>query len=142
VDSNGVLAADFIGVSGVSGTGSLPLHSTGRNNAFDLTAPGSVNAAFHYPRLGGQPSDASAGRREEGVPGFEVLMRWTWCPAGVTCRDVAGRATAEAHRLTGTHAADGICALGGADTIAALRGDQAIFGDDCLANSAFAAVPQ
>jgi hypothetical protein len=36
--------------------------------------------------MGGLPNDASAGRREEGaIPGVEILMRWTWCPAGQTC---------------------------------------------------------
>jgi hypothetical protein len=144
VDSNGVLAADHIAVSGVSGSGSLPLHSTGRNNAFDLTEPGSVNAAFFYPRLGRQPRDASAGRREEGVPGFEVLIRWTWCPAGATCGDAPGGVTAGAHSLTGTRGADRICDLGGTDTSDALRGDNAIFGDHCHVNPLavpFAAVP-
>ncbi|MDQ6796226.1 MAG: hypothetical protein M3067_15685 [Chloroflexota bacterium] len=142
VDSNGVLAVDHIGVSGVAGTGSLPLHSTGRNNSFQFTEPGSVNAAFFYPRLGGQPSDASAGRREEGVPGFEMLIRWTWCPAGATCGDVAvpptqlpGGATAGADRPTGTPGADRICGLGGNDTINELRGNDTIFGDRCSANA-------
>jgi hypothetical protein len=89
VDSNGVLAADHVAVSGVSGTGSLPLHSTGRNNFFQSTEQGSVNVSFWYPRMGGQPNDASAGRREDGMPGMEILMQWTWCPAGQTCAPTA-----------------------------------------------------
>lgn len=88
VDNNGVLAADHVAVSAVSGTGSLPLHSTGRNNAFHNTA-GSVNASFWYPRMGALPSDrgpmGGAGRREDGMPGMEILLQWTWCPAGQTC---------------------------------------------------------
>jgi hypothetical protein len=94
VDNNGVLAVDHVAISGVSGTGSLPLHSTGRNNAFQYTEPGSVNASFWYPRMGALPSDrgpqGGAGRREEGgVPGIEILMQWTWCPAGQTCAGAA-----------------------------------------------------
>ncbi|HVE69626.1 MAG TPA: hypothetical protein VNB64_13710, partial [Solirubrobacteraceae bacterium] len=89
VDSNGVLAADHVAVSGVSGTGSLPLHSTGRNNFFQSTQPGSVNASFWYPRMGALGSDrgpmGGAGRREDGMPGMEILLQWTWCPAGQTC---------------------------------------------------------
>lgn len=86
IDNNQVLAVDHIGLSGVSNTGSLPLHSTGQNNAFYYTQPGSVNASFWHPRMGGLPNDQPAGRREEGgVPGYELLMRWTWCPAGQTC---------------------------------------------------------
>jgi hypothetical protein len=85
-DSNNVLAADHVAISGVSGTGSLPLSSNGRNNAFYYTQRGSPNASFWYPRMGGLPNDPAAGRREEGaIPGVEILMRWTWCPAGQTC---------------------------------------------------------
>jgi len=78
----GFFAVDLIGISAASGTGSLPLHSTGRNNAFDLTQPGSVNAGFFYPRLGVIPNDTGGGRREDTIPGVEVLMQWTWCPTG------------------------------------------------------------
>jgi hypothetical protein len=90
----GVLVYDHIGISGVSGTGSLPLHSTGRNNAFQYTEPGSVNVGFWYPRLGGLPNDEPAGRREEGMPGMELLIRWTWCPAGQTCTPPPGQPVA------------------------------------------------
>jgi hypothetical protein len=84
VDNNGVLAVDHIVLSGVSNTGSLPLHTTGRNNAFFYTSPGSVNASSWHPRM--QPADQQAGRREQvGVAGIELLMQWTWCPAGQTC---------------------------------------------------------
>ena len=78
---DGIQAVDLIGISAASGTGSLPLHSTGRNNAFDLTTPGSVNAGIFYPRIGALANDAGGGRREEGIPGVEVLIQWTWCPA-------------------------------------------------------------
>jgi hypothetical protein len=91
VDNNGVLAVDHIGISGVSNTGSLPLNSNGRHNAYYYTQPGSPNSSFWHPRMGGLPNDPSAGRREEGaVPGFEILMRWTWCPAGQTCGGPVG----------------------------------------------------
>jgi hypothetical protein len=86
VDNNNVMAADHVAISGVSGSGSLPLNSNGRNNAYYYTQPGSPNASFWYPRMGGMPADPSAGRREEGaIAGVEILMRWTWCPAGQTC---------------------------------------------------------
>lgn len=74
-------AVDLIGISAASGTGSLPFSSTGRNNTFQFTEPGSVNAGFFYPRMGAVPNDSGGGRREEGFPGVELLMRWTWCPA-------------------------------------------------------------
>jgi hypothetical protein len=78
---NGYQAVDLIGISAGAGTGSLPLHSTGRNNSFQLTEFGSVNAGFFYPRLGADPNDVGGGRREDGIPGIEVLIQWTWCPA-------------------------------------------------------------
>jgi hypothetical protein len=56
------------------GQSAFPLSSTGRNNAFDLTQPGSVNAGIFYPRIGAIPNDSGGGRREEGIPGVEVLI--------------------------------------------------------------------
>jgi hypothetical protein len=76
--TSGVLVVDLVGISGESGKGTLPLHSTGRNNAFSLTEQGSVNAGFFYPRQGALPNDGGGGRPEEGIPGVEVLMQWTW----------------------------------------------------------------
>lgn len=111
VDADGVLAADLVGVSAVSGTGSLPLHSTGQHNAFQLTQPGSVNAGAIYPRIGAQPSDSNGGGRSEaGLPGWEVLMQWTWCPDGQTCGDEGGLDSAAVGALVDA----GLAALGGA----------------------------
>ncbi|MCW5892995.1 MAG: hypothetical protein KIT14_20970 [bacterium] len=79
---DGIFAVDLVGISAAAGTGTLPLFVPGRVNAFDLTTPGSVNAGIFYPRLGAIPNDVGGGRREEGIPGVELLMQWTWCPAG------------------------------------------------------------
>lgn len=78
----GFRAVDLVAVSARSGAGSLPLHSTGRVNAFDLTtAPGTVVAGYFYPRVGAIPNDSGGGRREQSVPGVEVLVQFTFCPA-------------------------------------------------------------
>jgi hypothetical protein len=82
---NGFLAADLFGISAASNTGALPLFIPGQPNAFNLTTPGSVNAGFFYPRLGTNPNDSGGGRREDGIPGVELTVQWTWCPAGQTC---------------------------------------------------------
>jgi hypothetical protein len=90
---NGFLAVDLLGISAQTGTGSLPLFFfPGQQNAFLLTQFGSVNAGFFYPRLGTIPNDSGGGRREEGLPGVEVLMQWTWCPTsdGPAACGVAG----------------------------------------------------
>jgi hypothetical protein len=79
---DGFLAVDLVGISAAAGTGTLPLFAPGRINAFDLTTPGSVNAGIFYPRIGALPNDGGGGRREEGIPGVELLIQWTWCPAG------------------------------------------------------------
>ena len=83
---------DYIGISGVSGAGTLPLFSNGRNNPLNDSGPGSLQAAFYYPRL--QRRDQASGRNPSGIPGIEVLLRWTWCPgprgaqAAQGCRSV------------------------------------------------------
>lgn len=87
---DGILAVDLVGLSALSGAGTLPLSSTGRNNAFQFTEPGSVNAAFLYPRMGALPNDPGGGRREEGMPGIEVLMQWTWCPLAAAAANGPG----------------------------------------------------
>src|SRR3954452_1724773 len=132
-----IVTADFIGLSAASGQGTLPLATTGRNNLFNFTEPGSVNAGVFYPRLGAIPNDSGGGRHEDGIPGFEVLMQWTFTPAaaapgtgttagggGATPGGGAGggggggagqggagatAATAGNDTLTGTGGADRIC---------------------------------
>jgi hypothetical protein len=88
----GLDAVDLIGISAASGAGTLPLFSTGRNNAFDLTTPGSVNAGFFYPRLGTIPNDTGGGRPEEGIPGIELTVQWGFVPATVGGGGPAGAA--------------------------------------------------
>ena len=81
----GFLAADLIGVSARTGTGSLPLRLlTNQPNAFQMTQFGSVNAGFFYPRIGALANDVGGGRREETMPGVELLMQWTWSPVNVS----------------------------------------------------------
>jgi hypothetical protein len=83
--NNGLVTQDFIGVSGVSGAGTLPMFTNGRNNTLRDYQVGNDTAAFLYPRFGAQPNDAGGGRREESIPGVEVLLQWTWCPTGQAC---------------------------------------------------------
>jgi hypothetical protein len=40
--------------------------------------------------MGGVAGDAGGGRREESMPGVEVLLQYTWCPAGQVCGGVSG----------------------------------------------------
>lgn len=87
---DGVRAQDYIGVSGISGAGTLPLHLDGKNNSFQAYETGSVNAAFLYPRLGALPNDEGGGRSETAFPGMEVLLSWTFCPAGQNCAGGGG----------------------------------------------------
>jgi hypothetical protein len=75
---NGFLAVDLIGISARSGAGTLPLAAVGSNNLFNQYTVGSVNAGFFYPRIGTIGNDSGGGRREEGMPGVEVLLQWTW----------------------------------------------------------------
>ena len=84
---NGVRAFDLFGISAASNTGTLPLFVPFRVNAFDLTTPGSVNAGIFYPRMGAIPNDVGGGRREEAIPGVELLVQWTWVPAGASLRN-------------------------------------------------------
>jgi hypothetical protein len=78
---DGVRAFDLFGVSAPAGAGSLPLAQVGTINNFVQFTPGSVNAGYFYPRIGSIPNDAGGGRREEGIPGIELLVQFTFCPA-------------------------------------------------------------
>jgi len=90
--ASNLLTQDFVAVSAVSGTGGLPMFGNGRHNLNTDYAPGNNTAGFLYPRLGSVPGDGppGGGRREEGMPGVEVLLQYTWCPAGQTCNGVSG----------------------------------------------------
>jgi hypothetical protein len=85
------ITADILAISANSRKGRLPIRSTGRNNALnDFTRPGSINAAFWHPKMGALPNDKGGGRRETGVPGFELTIRFTWCPAMGVVQGVRG----------------------------------------------------
>jgi hypothetical protein len=75
---NGIRRFDLMAISAASGTGVLPLAQVGpvdQNAAFQ---PGTVMAGFFYPRMSANAQDTGGGRRESGVPGFELTVRWTW----------------------------------------------------------------
>jgi len=83
----GVLGVDLVSVSAENDGGSLPLREAGPHNALSIPDGNPMAGAF-YPRLGRIPNDSQGGRHEllEGVPGIELLVRWTFCPAGdATC---------------------------------------------------------
>ena len=79
----GVLGVDLVSVSAENDGGSLPLREAGPHNALSIPDGDPMAGAF-YPRLGRIPNDSQGGRHEllEGVPGLELLVRWTFCPAG------------------------------------------------------------
>lgn len=89
----GVLAADLMGLSADAGAGALPLRAVGSANLFNEPIGNSRAGAF-YPRIGSNPNDSGGGRREEGAPGLEVLVRWTFCAAGDTSCQPGGPAPA------------------------------------------------
>lgn len=76
-----VVSQDNIGVSAVSGTGTLPVFDNGRHNILDPITP-AVNASWYYPRMS-SASDTGSGRRAEGSGnGWEVLLQTVFCPRG------------------------------------------------------------
>jgi hypothetical protein len=92
----GVLGVDLVSVSAENDGGSLPLREAGPHNALSIP-DGTPMAGAFYPRLGQIPNDSQGGRHEllEGVPGIELLVRWTFCPAGdITCTPGAAPAPA------------------------------------------------
>jgi hypothetical protein len=74
-----VYTQDHVAISAPSGAGALPLAEVGQHSSFAYTQPGSFDATFTYPAMGAQPGDTQGGRAEQGVAGFEVLARFTWC---------------------------------------------------------------
>jgi hypothetical protein len=74
--------ADYVGISGVSGTGALPLFSNGRNNIITDYTLGNTDAGFFYPRMGALEGPGGGTRNNESIPGVEVLVQWTWTPPG------------------------------------------------------------
>jgi len=87
----GVLGVDLVSVSAENDGGSLPLRVRGPSNVLSIP-DGDPMAGWFYPRLGRIPNDSQGGRHEllEGVPGYELLVRWTFCATGdVTCAGAA-----------------------------------------------------
>ena len=84
----GIITQDTVGVSAVSGSGTLPLHDNGRHNLLDQIDPGNA-ASWFYPRLGGAPGDTGGGRHSDGAGGWRVLLRVGFCPDGQTCGSAA-----------------------------------------------------
>jgi hypothetical protein len=79
----GVLGVDLVSISAESDGGSLPLRVAGPSNVLSIP-DGDPMAGVFYPRMGQIPNDEKGGRHEiqEGVPGYELLVRWTFCAAG------------------------------------------------------------
>jgi hypothetical protein len=79
----GVLGVDLVSISAENDGGSLPLREAGPHNVLSIPDGDPMAGAF-YPRLGRIPNDSQGGRHEiqEGVPGLELLVRWTFCAAG------------------------------------------------------------
>jgi hypothetical protein len=74
-----VFTDDILGVSAVTGTGSLPIFAVpGQTNQNAFTQPGTVNAAATYPAMGALANDSGGGRRPEGFAGFELQLRYTF----------------------------------------------------------------
>lgn len=74
--------ADYVGISGISGTGTLPLFSNGRNNILTDYTVGNTDAGFLYPRMGALEAPGGGTRNNESIPGVEVLVQWTWTLPG------------------------------------------------------------
>jgi hypothetical protein len=64
------------------------MFGNGRHNLNTDYVPGNPTAGFLYPRMGSLNGDGGGGRREEAMPGVEVLLRYTWCPAQQTCAGI------------------------------------------------------
>jgi hypothetical protein len=71
-----IITQDYIGISGVSNTGNLPIVA-GPTQHTQFTN-GTPATAFMYPRLGTQPGDSGGGRPERAFSDAEILMQWTW----------------------------------------------------------------
>ena len=84
----GIITQDTVGVSAVTGTGTLPLHDNGRHNLLDPIDPGN-SASWFYPRLGAAPGDTGGGRHADGAGGWRLLIRVGFCPDGQTCGSAA-----------------------------------------------------
>jgi hypothetical protein len=74
--------ADYVGISAASGQGTLPLLDTGDNNVLTGYTAGSPDAGFFYPRMGALEGPGGGTRNNESIPNVEVLLQWTWTPAG------------------------------------------------------------
>ena len=74
-----VFTDDILGISAVTGTGSLPIFAVpGQTNANAFTQPGTVDASTTFPAMGALANDSGGGRRPEGFAGFELQLRYTF----------------------------------------------------------------
>lgn len=71
-----IITQDWIGISGVSGTGNLPI--VAGNTQHTQFTNGKPATAFMYPRLGTQAGDSGGGRPDRAFSDAEILMQWTW----------------------------------------------------------------
>jgi hypothetical protein len=86
-----VLAYDLVSVSAENDGGTLPLREVGPHNVLSIPDGNPMAGAF-YPRMGRIPNDEKGGRHEiyEGVPGIELMVRWTFCATNdLTCNGAA-----------------------------------------------------
>jgi hypothetical protein len=86
-----VLVYDLVSISAENDGGTLPLREVGPHNVLSIPDGNPMAGAF-YPRMGRIPNDEKGGRHEiyEGVPGIELMVRWTFCATGdVTCAGTA-----------------------------------------------------
>lgn len=73
-----------VGVSAASGAGDLPVAQVGNTNVLATPTFGNPAVGWFYPRLGPQDGTNTGGRHEDGMPGIELLVRWTWVGAAAT----------------------------------------------------------
>lgn len=76
-----VISQDNVGISAISGTGTLPLFDNGRHNILDPITP-EVNATFYYPRVSSARDTGSGTRADGSGNGWQVLLQTVFCPKG------------------------------------------------------------
>jgi hypothetical protein len=78
----GVAVYDKVAVSADATPGlTLPIHSTGLNRTTNLTTPENPDSEYFYRRMGQVAGDGRPGGGRmvgSGLPGTELLVRWTW----------------------------------------------------------------
>jgi hypothetical protein len=87
----GVLGVDLVSLSSEVDGGSLPFRQVGPSSVLNIP-DGDPMAAGFYPRMGRLANDSGGGRRhEDSLPGYELLVRWTFCATNdITCAGPSG----------------------------------------------------